>query len=487
MKNHPPFYLVFVLLLLITSCDPQDQQSDQELATKVEQQIENDLTLNLQFEGDPVEKYTLKDRMAHYNVPGLSLAVIKNGEVLFAKGYGVANTETNAMVDEETLFQAGSISKPVAALAALKLIEEGKMGLDTDINDHLTSWKVPESRFLQEEKVTIRRLLTHTAGMTVHGFPGYTQTDTFPSDVEVLNGEGNTGAIFVDTVPGVINRYSGGGYTVMERAVEDQSGMDFASYMMEHILEPLGMSRSTYEQPIGAQWSNISAAFDGGGNQYPGAWHNYPEQAAAGLWTTPTDLAKYMIAIQNTMVGNSNPVLSRDMVEKMLTKDPLGHGLGPGVRLAGDSLMFGHGGKNAGFTNNMNAWAYRGEGIIVMTSADRGRGLVREIERAVSEVMNWDLSPARIEKSIELSSEEISNRVGIYEWKARNFKVEVKLEDGQMVLMDLSSGARYPVRALDELRVIDTVDGDVLSFEKNADGSIAGFMQSGRYRFEKID
>ena len=487
MKNHPLNYLVFTLLLFTTACDPHGWQDDPQLDLKVKEQIEQGLTLNLQFEGEPVDTFTLEERMAHYNVPGLSIAVVKNGELLFAKGYGIANKETNTMVDEQTLFQAGSISKPVAALAALKLVEEGKMGLDTDINDHLTSWEVPESRFLENEKVTIRRLLTHTAGMTVHGFPGYAQTDTFPSDVEVLNGQGNTGAIFVDTIPGVINRYSGGGYTVMERAVEDQSGMDFADYMAEHILGPLGMTRSTYEQPIGAQWTNISAAFDGAGNQYPGAWHNYPEQAAAGLWTTPIDLAKYMIAIQNTMVGNSNPVLSRDMVEKMLTKDPLGHGLGPAVRYSGDSLMFGHGGKNAGFTNNMSAWAYRGEGMIVMTSADRGSGLIREIERAVSEVMEWNLSPARVEKAIALSDAEMSGRAGIYEWKARNFKVEIKVEEGQMVLIDLSNGARYPVRALDELRVIDTVDGDVLSFEKNADGSIAGFVQSGRYRFEKLD
>lgn len=481
------FYCLFTLLLLSTACDPHGWQDDPELATKLQNRIEQGLTSSLQFEEDSLETFTLEERMAHYKVPGLSIAVVKNGALLWAKGYGIADTETKSLVDEETLFQAGSISKPIAALAALKLVEEGKMGLDSDINTHLNSWKVPENKFTQQEKVTLRRLLTHTAGMTVHGFPGYAQSDAFPNDIEVLNGTGNTGAIFVDTVPGTINRYSGGGYTVMERAVEDQSGQDFSTYLNKEVLQPLGMNRSTYEQPLGEEWTNISAAYDGQGNRYAGGWHNYPEQAAAGLWTTPSDLAKYVIAVQETMQGNTNPVLSQEMVGQMLTPDPLGHGLGPGVRNAGDSLMFGHGGKNAGFTNNMNAWAYRGEGIIVMTSADRGRGLIQEIERAASEVMAWELSPARIERAIELPAEELAKRVGIYEWKARNFKVEVLLEQQELVIVDISNGVRYPTRALDELRVIDIIDGDVMTFEKNPDGSIAGFVQSGRYDFEKID
>lgn len=488
MKKSFIFYFVFGLLLLTSACDPQGWQEDPELGAKLETKIEQGLTLSLQFEGDSVEEFTLEERMAHYNVPGLSIAVVKNGAVLWAKGYGIADTKTNSSVDDQTLFQAGSISKPVAALAALKLVDEGKLDLDTDINQYLTSWKIPESKFTQTEKVTLRRLLTHTAGMTVHGFPGYAQTDTFPNDIAVLNGNGNTGAIFVDTFPGVINRYSGGGYTVMERAVEDLSGQDFTTYLKNNVLDPLGMSRSTYQQPLGKDWTNISAAYNGQGERYSGGWHNYPEQAAAGLWTTPLDLAKYMIAIQETMNGNSHPILSQDMVKKMLTQDSKGQqGLGPAVRYQGDSLMFGHGGKNAGFTNDMRAWAYRGDGIVVMTSADRGGALIREIERAASEAMGWNISRARVERAVELPMEEMTKRVGIYEWKARDFKIELLLKDGQMVIVDISNGMEYPLRALDENRVIDTVDGDVFSVEKNPDGSVAAIIQGGRFRFEKIE
>lgn len=487
MKKSIYLYLGFVLVCSTSACDPHGWQDDPELGTKLQSHIEQGLSKTLQFEGDSIETFTLDERMAYYKVPGLSIAVVKNGAVLWAKGYGTADTQTNSLVNEQTLFQAGSISKPIAALAALKLVDEGKMDLDTDINQYLTSWKVPESEFTSSEKVTLRRLLTHTAGMTVHGFPGYEQTDTFPSDIEVLNGKGNTGAIYVDTFPGAINRYSGGGYTIMERAVEDISGEDFAAYLKTNVLAPLGMSRSTYEQPISKDWSNKSAAYNGQGERYSGGWHNYPEQAAAGLWTTPSDLAKYMIAIQETMVGNTNPVLSQDMVQQMLTKDTLGYGLGPALRHSGDSLMFGHGGKNAGFTNDMRAWAYRGEGIVVMTSADRGGSLIREIERAASEVMGWDLSPSRVETAIELSEEEMVNRVGTYEWKARNFQVKLQLEDGRMVIIDPSTGDKYPLRALDELRVIDIVDGDIFTFEKYPDGSIAAMTQGERYRFEKID
>ncbi len=487
MKKSIYLYLGFVLVCSTSACDPHGWQDDPDLDNKLQTNIEQGLTSSLQFEGDSLEVFTLKERMAHYKVPGLSIAIVKNGAILWAKGYGIADTKTDSFVDEQTLFQAASISKPIAALAALKLVEEGKIDLDMDINQYLTSWKVPESKFTQSEKVTLRRLLTHTAGMTVHGFPGYAQTDTFPDDVAVLNGNGNTGRIFVDTIPGAINRYSGGGYTVIERVVEDLSGQDFTAYLKNNVLEPLDMNRSTYQQPLGDDWTNVSAAYNGKGERYPGGWHNYPEQAAAGLWTTPSDLAKYIIAIQETLQGNTNPVLSRSMIQQMLTPHLGGQGLGPAVRNSGDSLTFSHRGKNAGFTNNMTAWAYRDEGIIVMTSADQGKGLIQEIERAASEVMGWDLSPSRVETTIELSEEEMVNRVGTYELKARDFQVNLQLEDGRMVIIDPSSGDKYPLRALDELRVIDIVDGDIFTFEKHPDGSIASMTQGERYRFEKID
>jgi CubicO group peptidase (beta-lactamase class C family) len=182
--------------------------------------IENGLLPLMKAEGDSIKKYNILERMEHYNVPGVSIAIVENGEIKWAKGYGMANTESKTEVNSNTIFQAGSISKP---LAALKLVEEDSLNLDQDISEYLKDWQIPESQFTKDEKVTLRRLLTHTSGMTVHGFPGYKQTDTFPTIIEVLDGKGNTPQIFVDTIPGSIWRYSGGGYTLMEKLVEDIS------------------------------------------------------------------------------------------------------------------------------------------------------------------------------------------------------------------------------------------------------------------------
>lgn len=212
---------IFLFVLIITSCSTEKAID----VTADLNAIENGLLPTIKIKGDSLITYNIIDRMEHYKVPGVSIAIVENGKIKWAKGYGIANTETGSKVNINTVFQAGSISKPVAALAALKLVENGNLDLDTNVNLYLTDWKIPENKFTKVEKVTLRRLLTHTAGMTVHGFPGYQQTDTFPSITQVLEGLGNTTKIFVDTIPGNLWRYSGGGYTVMEKVVEDVSGM----------------------------------------------------------------------------------------------------------------------------------------------------------------------------------------------------------------------------------------------------------------------
>ncbi|MFC2126563.1 serine hydrolase domain-containing protein [Bacteroidota bacterium] len=346
---------------------------------------ENSLERTIIVEGELQENFSISERMKYYNVPGLSIAIVKDGKIHSAKVYGVANTDNGTKVETNTIFQAGSISKPLAALAVLKLFENNEVGLDVDVNYYLTHWKVPENEFTKKEKVTLRRLLTHTAGMNVDGFPGYRQTDDFPSIEQVLKGDGNTPKIEVDTVPGTIWRYSGGGYTVMEKVVEDVSGMPFEEYMDQNILKPLGMENSTYQQPLPPNYHGIaSAAYDNRGELIEGLWHNYPEHAAAGLWTTPTDLAKYCIEIQEILAGKPEGFLSKETVEMMLTKHKNDWGLGLSLMWGGDSLRFQHGGKNAGFTNNIIAYAHRGDAIIIMTNADNGGRLIGEILKSLS-------------------------------------------------------------------------------------------------------
>jgi len=216
-----------ILLVVFIGCE---YKNDGKILLEINT-IENSLIKDIQIKGNSIQKFNILKRMDFYKVPGVSIAVVENGKIKWAKGYGYANTETGTKVDLNTLFQAGSISKPLAALSVLKLFENDSLELNKDANYYLKNWQIPENKFTETKKVTLERLLTHTAGMTVHGFPGYQQTDTFPEIIDVLNGNGNTAKIMVDTIPGSIWRYSGGGYTVMEKVVEDVSGLSLDDYM----------------------------------------------------------------------------------------------------------------------------------------------------------------------------------------------------------------------------------------------------------------
>lgn len=341
--------------------------------------INSDLTVN-----------TLLQRMEYYHVPGVSIAVVNNGEIDWANGFGFANTKTKKIIEPETLFQAASISKPFTALGVLKLLEDGKIDLDEDVNTYLKGWKIPENKFTEIEKVTVRRLLTHTAGITVHGFQGYKEKDVFPTTLMVLKGEGNSSAIYVDTIPGSIWRYSGGGYTIIQKLIEDITGLPFAEYMDLNILGPLGMHNSTFEQPLPIELHfNASAAHNSRGKVVRGLWHNYPEIAAAGLWSTPTDLALYCMAIQHILLGKSKGILSKETLEIMLTKHKNDWGLGLFIENEGKALRFAHGGTNEGFNSNLFSFAYQGKAIIILTNGDNGGELISEIHRSIFNFYKW--------------------------------------------------------------------------------------------------
>ena len=193
---------------------------------------------------------TLEQRMRELGIPGVSIAVIDEGKVAWARAYGLRDTVDKTPVTVETLFQAGSISKPIAAMGALRLIKEGKLSLDDDVNAKLKTWRVPENEFTKDEKVTLRRLMSHTAGLTVHGFPGYAIGTDIPTVVQVLDGQppANTSPVRVDVRPGSVYRYSGGGYTVMQQLIADVSKEPFESFMQSKVLNVLGMTSSTYSQ-----------------------------------------------------------------------------------------------------------------------------------------------------------------------------------------------------------------------------------------------
>lgn len=351
--------------------------------------------------------YDLYDRMLTYKVPGISIAVVKDGKIIIAEGYGKADIDINRNVDSKTLFQAASISKPIAALGILKLAEQKRVNLDEDVNKYLTSFRIPENRYTSDKKVTLRAILAHTAGLNVEGFVGYHVAETLPSTQAVLRGEGNSSSVNVIAVPGSQWHYSGGGYTVMQQVIEDVSGQSFEAFMKVEILEPLGMTNSTFTQPLPTEYySNASSAFDLNGMLLDGKWHNYPEKAAAGLWTTPTDLAKYAIHIQEIYTGKiSNGVISKDLVKQMFANHYQSYNFqsntanipqdykaywGQGLEMAvkGDTIRFQHAGFNEGFKVNLTAFANEGTAIVIMANADNGFDLIMEVEEILSDKYN---------------------------------------------------------------------------------------------------
>ncbi|HEY6945129.1 MAG TPA: serine hydrolase [Candidatus Acidoferrum sp.] len=337
-------------------------------------------------------RLSLAQLMELYKVPALSIAVIDDYKIAWAKGYGTIGMGTSAPVTTKTLFQAGSISKPVAATGALYLVERGKLALDEDVNVKLKTWKVPENEFTKEQKVTLRRLMSHTGGLTVHGFPGYDVNEKIPTLVQIFNGTqpANTAPIRVDVVPGTLERYSGGGVTIEQQLMIDVTGKAFPEFMRETVLDKIGMTDSSYEQPLPTARAAMTAiGTRADGKPLHGKWHIYPEMAAAGLWTTPTDLAKFAIEIANSRHGKSNRVLSQKMTEEMLTPVMDGAGLGFFVEKENPG-QFGHDGADEGFQALLTMNSETGKGVAIMADSDNGIAVASYVLRRVAQEYAWN-------------------------------------------------------------------------------------------------
>lgn len=366
---------------------PNSAEQDARIA-----RIENGLLPAVVIKGQDAPTMSVADRMKHYHVPGVSVAFLDHGQITWTRTYGFADVAAKTPVTPETLFQAASISKPVSALAMLRLVQDGKLSLDEDVNVKLRSWKVPENEFTKEQKVTLRRIVSHSAGLTVHGFPGYASDEAVPTIIQILNGEkpANTAPIRVDALPGTLWRYSGGGYVVMQLLLTEVTGKPFPQLLHDLVLQPAGMTHSTYEQPLPKSLTGAAATpYRSGGEPVNGGPHTYPEMAPARLWTTPSDLARLAIEVENEYAGKSSKILSQEMIGQMLTPQKGDSGLGFILQNSGAQLLFAHGGANEGYRCDLEAYAETGQGVAIMTNSDSGGGLAEEYLRAVAKEYNW--------------------------------------------------------------------------------------------------
>ena len=341
-----------------------------------------------------LDGYTLEQVMERFHVPGISIAVVKNFEVQWARGYGVADIEAGTRVTPRTTFQAASISKPVTAMAFLAAARAGRVSLDTDVNSLLRSWRIPRSPETTDVPVTPRALFSHTSGSDDgFGFPGYAPDDPRPTLVQILDGSkpSNVGPVRFARPPFQVSKYSGGGTVIMQLAMEEALGKPFATLMREAVLEPLGMKESSYEQPLPAdRQANTARAHSSAGAAMGPKWHVYPEQAPAGLWTTPSDLARVAIELQRALRGGGKvltPVLAREMVT------PVGVGpfaVGFSIERRGEGWYFMHSGGNWGFRCDLVAHVRKGYGVVVMTNGDGGGAVITEVEARIAAAYGWD-------------------------------------------------------------------------------------------------
>jgi len=465
------------LVICCTACSLRAQTTPK-MSPEIQQHIAHvtaGLAPSVVMKDAPNQAHTLADRMAALHIPGVSIAVIHNGTLQWAQGFGVSSIG-GSPVTPDTLFQAGSISKPIAAMGTLHLVQQGKLSLDTDVNTQLTSWKLFADPKANGKPVTLRELLTHTGGTTVHGFPGYAVGEPVPTLVQVLNGEkpANTPPIRIEAEPGTKWNYSGGGFTIMQQLVIDTAHQPYPKFLHDTVLGPIGMTHSTYEQPLTDRRANAATPYEGDDKPVPGGAHTYPEMAAAGLWTTPTDLSRYALEVVTSLQGKSNHVLSAEMTKEML-KSGMGHwGLGLEIGGSATKPYFSHGGVNEGFESLFVTYQDGSEGAFVMTNAQGGSALADEIMHSISAEYNWpDYHPV-VRTAVPVDAKILAAYPGTYEL-APTFSLVITFEDGHLAV-EPTGQPKLPLFAESPTRFFLTAVDAEVEFLKDDQGKVVSLV-----------
>lgn len=461
---------IFMLLLAIPVLSQQNIRYSAAVEARIKQ-VEQNLGEMIKTDDAPL---LLQERMKLHNVPGVSIAVIKDFKIDWARGYGFADKETSSPVSVQTLFQAASISKSINAVGVLRLAQARKLDLDTDINTYLTTWKFPYDSAKGKNKITLKHLLSHTAGTAVHGFRGYAVGETVPTVVQVLNGEKPANSQPVRSLfdAGTKVQYSGGGTTITQLLLMDVAGKPYDQYAQENVLKPLGMKSSFYSvPPPDEKKALLATAYRADGKPVEGKYHLYPENAAASLWTNPSDLCRYIIELQQAYAGKSNKVLSREWATIMLTPVMGDAALGTFIRTVNTDKYFTHGGANEGFRCVYFGSVEGGNGVVVMVNSDNG-AILNEIVNSVATVYGWkDFYKPTIRKTVQVPIETLDTYVGEYELNPQ-FKIQVKRK-GSVLVVQATNQPEFDLFAETENKFFLKVVEAQIEFVKDADKKVA--------------
>jgi CubicO group peptidase (beta-lactamase class C family) len=429
------------------------------------------------IEGQANAPQSLTALMRARNVPGVSIALIENGRIAWTGAYGT--TDGSRRVTRDTLFQAASISKPIAATMALALVQRGVLALDRPVNAALTSWRIPDNAFTATTPVTLRHLLTHSGGLNVHGFPGYAAGEPLPTLVQILDGvaPANNPPIRVEQRPGTSFSYSGGGFMIAQLLMTDATSETFPALADRLVLRPLRMRRSSFSQPLPeARASEAAIGHHGDGTPVDGGNHVYPELAAAGLWTIPADLARWALSVAASFNGGTAGPLSPVTARAMLTPGLGGYGLGVQVAGEGDRLVFMHGGANEGFRAQLLLYPRSGNGIVIMTNGDNGGEVIQAVMLNVGSAFGWPAGERRTIRAVAISPQALADTIGHY--AANGVSVAVTA-DRQRLTITIQNGPSFEFLAQGNDAFLSTNGGIRAQFSRDEAGRIVSLNALG--------
>lgn len=439
--------------------------------------VEHGLSSRIVVKGAANQKMSLTERMAFHRVPAVSIALINNGRIEWTRAYGVLDANGRQAATPTTLFQAASVSKTVSAMGALRLVEQDKLSLDATANEQLSAWKIPQNELTRKTPVSLRMLLNHSAGMSGHGFYGYDSTQKIPTLLQVLDGAApaTSAPVRVDTLPGTVWRYSGGGYCVVELMMTEAGRQPFPDLMRTLVLDPLGMTHSTFAQTLPPSWqAQAASAHDGEGKAVAGRWHVYPESAAAGLWTTPTDLAQVVLAIQQAQAGQPGKVLSGDAAASMLRRGLGEYGLGLYTEKLSGTTSFAHSGGNHGFRAQLYGYTGTGQGVVVLTNSDNGAALIEEILTSVAAEYDWP--EFRVVEKSTIAADAAVNASLAGDYQLLDQPAHVVAEGDRLYFQsDLFGKQRMELFAESRARFFMTAQDMAVDFERAGNGEVIGF------------
>lgn len=436
--------------------------------------------------GEALPGWSLEQRMAHYKVPGVAVAVLKDGVLLQAAGFGVREAGTQDKVDADTAFSVGSVSKIMGAAITLRLAADGTLDIDRDVASYLKSWRVPDAASIDNAPITLRMLMSHTAGLSVHGFEDYQPNEPLPTLLQTLDGQApakNDAVVRLHT-PGARMRYSGGGVTVEQLVIEDATGRPLEAIARDKVFGPLDMRRSTFANPLPATFGNIAKAHDDTGAPVaqPRGWESFPELAASGLWTSAHDMGGFVGALIQSHRGRSD-FLPRPIAVQMMTGvEPSLHGLGPRMDGDGATRLFHHGGANDSYRAWIEGHLQTGDGMVILTNGNNGGDLMMEIRNAINDALDPAFNPPLRTIDLDLSSPAYAayagtwtldpavpadlrgNLAGYFETGS----VELRIADGRLG-MARKTGSDTPFAALTSARFVLPGDQDQLVFQFHRD------------------